>query len=316
MNKNVSIILKIFVSLGILFVLFKLVPYQELIETYKYSKKIYILFGFIIFFITFIISIVRWKLLLFALGVKATFRDAFYSSFAGLFFNLIFPSFVAGDIFRGAAVSNRHGEAKKVASSVLMDRFSGCFALALVALVSFFFGRRLIPQKQVFYLLLILCALIGFASFLIFSKTFFSFFAKILREDSVIKNKVVGFHDQLYFFRKNPEVFLKSMLFSIPIQILSAISFFVVSRAFGVTVGAIYFLILIPIIMMIALTPITIAGLGLREGAAVSLLPLVGISKNVAFSISLSNLFFTLFVGILGGIFYVAVYHRWLQPDS
>lgn len=296
-----------------LFVLFKLVPYHQLIETYKHSKKIYILFGFIIFFITFIISIIRWKFLLSSLGIKATLRDAFYSSFSGLFFNLIFPSFVAGDIFRGFTISNRHGEANKVASSVLMDRFSGSVALALVAFFSFIAGRRLLTQKEVLYSLIMLCVLIGFISLLIFSRTFFSFFAKILKDGSSFKKKVFNFHDQLYFFRKNPGVFFKSMLFSLPIQILSPFSFFVISKAFGLHIGFIYFMILVPLVMMIALIPITIAGAGLREGAVVYFFSLIGVAKSVSLGISLLNLAFTVFIGLLGGIFYVTVYHRWFQ---
>lgn len=317
MNKKFSIILKIFISIGILFVLFKLVPYQQLIETYKGAKKIYIFSGFMVFFVTFAISIFRWKFLLSALGVKVTFHDAFCSSFAGMFFNLIFPSFVAGDVFRGFTISNRHGEAKKVASSVLMDRFSGSFALALVALVSFFMGRKLFAHNNsVIFSLVILCALIGFASFLIFSKTFFSFFVSIFKKGSPLKNKIVSFHDQLYFFRKNPGVFLKSMFFSLPIQIISPISFYVISKAFGLHIELLYFLILVPIVMMIALIPITIAGAGLREGAVVYYFSLVGVSKSVSLSMSLLNLAFTIFLGLAGGIFYVALYHRRFQSRS
>jgi uncharacterized protein (TIRG00374 family) len=313
MNKKISIILKVFISLGLLFVLFKLVPYQELIETYKHSKKIYIFLGFIVCFLTFIISTVRWKFLLSSLGIKATLQDAFSSSFTGLFFNLIFPSFVAGDIFRGVAISNRHGEAKKVASSVLMDRFSGCFALALVAFFSFFAGRNFFNQKSVLYTLVILCALIALASFFIFSKTFFSFFINFLPKKSAFRQKINNFHDQLYFFRKKPLIFLKSLLFSIPIQILSPVSFFVISKAFGLHIEIIYFLILIPIVMMIAFIPITIAGAGLREGATVYFFTLVGIEKSVSLSMSLLNLVFTIILGLAGGFFYVTVYHRRLQ---
>jgi uncharacterized protein (TIRG00374 family) len=316
MNKTVSVILKVFISLGMLFVLFKLVPYHELMETYKHSNKIYIFLGFIVFFLTFVISTIRWKYLLSALGVKVTLHDTFYSSFAGLFFNLIFPSFVAGDIFKGFTISNQHGETAKVASSVLMDRFSGSFGLMLVALVSYFAGRSLFSQQSVFYSLLILCGLIGFASLLIFSKTFFSFFAAVFKKNSSFKNKIVSFHDQLYFFRKNPKVFLNSLLFSVPIQILSPISFFIVSKAFGLHVHLIYFLILIPIVMMIALVPITIAGAGLREGAVVYFFTLIGIAKQISLGISLLNLAFTIFVGLCGGIFYVTVYHRWLQSRA
>ena len=316
MKKTVSLLLKLFVSLAILFVLFKLVPYRELIDVYKKSQKIYIYLSFLIYIITFFISVFRWQFLLHALGVKVSTKNAFSSTFSGLFFNLIFPSFVAGDIFRGFSISTHHGEAKKVASSVLMDRFSGAIALVLVAFFSYIFGRRFFREGEVALSLFLLCLIIGVVSCIIFSKRVFSFLIKILGKNHSLKTKLVEFHDHLYFFRKNPSIFLKSMYFSLPIQLLTPLMFYVGSKAFGLHVSMLYFFILVPIIMMIALIPITIAGAGTREAASIYFFALIGIGKTVGLGLSLLNLAFTIFLGLLGGLFYVTVYHRRLQSRS
>lgn len=315
-NKKFYTGFKIFVSIAIFFVLFKLVPYRELAEIYKSSIKIYILLSFLLFVLTQVICIIRWRYLLHALGVKVSKRDAFYSSFSGLFFNLIFPSFVAGDIFKGVSISSRHGEANKVASSVLLDRFSGSVALVLVAFFSYIFGRHLFEQKEVMMCLAILCLAIGFVSCVIFSKRFFSFLIKILGKNHSLKDKLINFHDHLYFFRKNPSAFIGSLYFSLPVQLLTPLVFFTAAKAFGLNLSVIYFFILVPIIMMIALIPITIAGAGTREAAAVYFLSLVGVDKTIGLGISLLNLAFTILIGLLGGIFYVTVYHRRLQRPS
>ncbi|MEI8349961.1 MAG: lysylphosphatidylglycerol synthase transmembrane domain-containing protein [Candidatus Omnitrophota bacterium] len=316
MNKKVSLILKLVITVGILFVLFRLVPYHELLDVYRRSNKVFILYGFLVNVFIFMLTIFRWKLLLSSLGIKASTHEAFSASFSGLFFNLIFPSFVAGDIFRGFSISNRHGQSHKVASSVLMDRFSGAFGLTIVALFSFIFGRKLLPHGQILIALFILCAIVGFVSLLIFSKTFFSFFARIFKKGSPLKEKVVSFHDQLYFFRKNPKVFLKSLLISVPVQALVAVMFFITSKAFDLHVSIMYFFILVPLIMMIALIPITIGGIGTREAAVVYFFSFVGIAKSVSLGLSLLNLAFGIILGLFGGIFYVTVHHRRLQPRS
>lgn len=300
-------------SAAILFALFKFVPYQKLIEIYKECDKTYIFWGCLVFLICNIVGAFRWRFLLVSLGIKISVREALYAFFSGLFFNLFFPSFVAGDVFRGFSISYRYGEPKKVASSVLMDRFSGATALVLVALISFIVARDLVPVKDVIIPLGLLCLLLLGSSSIIFSKRLFSFLMKIFKKESAFKKKLVSFHDQLYFFRQNPSVFIKSLLFSFPIQIVSALSFWVVSKAFGLTLGPVYFLMLVPIVMAIALIPITIAGAGTREAAALYFFSLLGIDKGTALSISLLNLFFLVALGILGGIVYVSVYHRWLQ---
>jgi len=312
-KKTISLLFKLFVSFAILFVLFKLVPYRELIEVYKKSQKLYIYLSFLLFILTFVISIFRWRFLLHSLGVKVATKDAFSSTFSGLFFNLIFPSFVAGDIFRGFSISAHHGQAKKVASSVLMDRFSGSIALVLVAFFSYLIGRNIFREKEVTLSLALLCLALGIASCIIFSKSTFSFLLKVLGNNNSLKNKLIDFHDHLYFFRKNPSVFLKSMYFSLPIQLLTPLVFYVGSKAFGLHVSMLYFFILVPIIMMIALIPITIAGAGTREAAAVYFFSLINIDKTIGLGLSLLNLAFTIFIGLLGGLFYVTVYHRRLQ---
>ena len=313
MKKRFFFIFRIIVSAAILFALFKFVPYQHLIEIYKEADKVYILYGFLVFLLCNIAASFRWRFLLSSLGVKISARETLYAFFSGLFFNLFFPSFVAGDVFRGFSVSYRHGQTQKVASSVLMDRFSGATALTLLALISFIAGRKLMPAEGIAIPLGVLCLILLFASAIIFSRRFFSFLIQILGKENAFKKKLISFHGQLYFFRQNPRVFLKSMLFSFPIQVLGAMSFFVVSKAFGLTLGPIYFLVLVPIVIAIALIPITIAGAGTREAASVYFFSLLGVDKGVGLSISLLNLVFMVSLGILGGIIYVSLYHRWLQ---
>lgn len=317
MKKKFFFILRIAVTSAILFALFKFIPYKQLIEVYADSNKVYIVFTFLIFFFSQFIGIVRWRFLLCSLGLKVSLREAFYSLFCGLFFNLFFPSFVAGDVFRGFSISHRHGSAKKVATSVLMDRFSGAVALAIVALASFLFlGGVLRNNKEVIFAVFFLCAVILLSFLIIFSRRFFHFLIKILKERSPFRQKLVSFHDQLYFFKENPAIFIKSLIFSLVIQTSFPAAWFIASKAFGVDVGIGYFFMLVPIIMAIALVPITIAGAGTREASAVYFFSFLGIEKSIGLGISLLNLVFMVFMGIAGGIFYVTVYHRWLQPRS
>lgn len=316
MGKKFSLIFRISVSFALIFALFKFVPYQELLALYARANKIYIFLAFMAICATHILCVLRWKMLLNALDVKTSFRETFYSVQSSLFFNLFFPSFVAGDIFRSVGISRRHGKLKKVASSVLMDRFSGSFALSMVATLSFCLGLflgHLRGEYQIILALLALAGIVASVSLVIFSRTVFSFLARIFKESSALKTKLVNFHDQLYFFRTNPKIFLKSLIYSGLVQVLTPTSFFLTAKAFNVELGFMYFLILIPLIMAIALIPITIAGAGTREAAAVYFFGLVGLEKSVSLGISLVNLAFSVISGIIGGLFYVIVYHRWIQ---
>jgi len=194
-----------------------------------------------------------------------------------------------------------------------MDRFSGGMALIILAVFFYLLGRKLFPQPQIFVSLLIMFSIYFCAALLIFSKKVFTFCVGVLKEGSPLRVKIVDFHDQLYFFKKNPKAFLTTMIFSFLVQFFSSFGFFVCSKAFNINVSIFYFLILVPIIMSIALVPITIAGAGLREGAAVYFFSLVGINKAIGLNLSLINLVFLISLGILGGITYVGLYNRCFQ---
>ncbi len=316
MRKKVLLTLRVLATGAILFALFKFVPYKKLVLVYQDSQKSYLYLGFIFFLLCQIIGVFRWRFLLASLGTKISIREAFYAYFSGLFLNLFFPSFVAGDVFRSYCISYRYGDKSKVASSVLMDRFSGAIALTLVALMAFIAGRSLMPKREVLITLFILCVIAGLSSLVIFSKNFFLFLMKIFKERSGLRDKLISFHDRLYSFRNNPLVFIKSLGISFLIQILMASGFFIIAQAFAVEVSINYFLIIVPLVTAIALIPITIAGAGTREAAAVYFFSLIGIEKSIGLGISLMNLIFLVSMSIAGGIFYVSVYHRWLQSHS
>jgi len=315
-NNKYFLFFRLAVTILIFFVLFKLVPYQKLVQIYKDAHKGYLLMGFLFYFPCYLIGAARWRFLLAHLNIHISFREAFLALFCGLFFNLFFPSFIAGDVFRGFSISGRCESKNDIISSILMDRFSGAIALTLLALLSFVFASSTLHSKQVAFLIFLLCFLMFVSFLLIFSKRFFLTTMKIFRKNPLIEQKILNFHDRLYFFKKNPRIFLKSFLFSFPIQISIIISFYMVAKAFSVNIDITYFFVLVPIIGAIALIPITPAGAGTREMSAVYFFSLVGISKSVGLGISLTNLFFLVLLGICGGIFYVTVYHRWLQPSS
>lgn len=315
MRIRIFIFFRLLATAVIFLAIFKFIPYEKLLSVYKESNAIYLLWGFFIFFICQIIGIFRWKFLLSSLGISVCFREAFYSYFCGLFLNLFFPSFLAGDLFRGFCISYRHGDTGKVASSVLMDRFSGAIALTIVAVTAFVFGWKIIPSGNVVLALLFLCLVSGISSSIIFSKSVFRILVKVFKKRPKLEAKLISFHDKLYFFSDNPKVFAKSFLFSLPIQLLMPAAFFLISRAFSLSVSAAYFFIVVPIITAIALIPITIAGAGTREASAVYFFSLVGIDKSVGLSMSLLNLIFLIAMGIIGGIFYVGIYHKWFTSS-
>ncbi|MCM8787022.1 MAG: flippase-like domain-containing protein [Candidatus Omnitrophica bacterium] len=304
---NKLFIIRLSISTIVIYLLFKfkIISLTEIITAFRESKKIYIFYGLLISFFNVIICTFRWKYLLSALGVKRKYGEIFKATFGGLFFNLAFPSFIAGDIYRGFSISLDKNQIKKTTLSVIIDRFSGFFALTLVAFISFVLGKDLIIKEKIIVLLLLVGLLIFFIWFLFFNEKFFLFFLKFLKDKWKIKNKLLSLYNELSFFRKSPSIFFKSLYFSIPIQILVPLSFWVTSKGFYCDARIIYFLIFTPLVVFVTLIPVSISGLGTGQAAAVFFFNLAGIDKNVSINISLLNSAFTIFFGFIGGLVYI-----------
>ena len=79
----------------------------------------------------------RWYLLVRALEIPFTVRDALRLSFLGYLFNFVGPSSVGGDLIKVYFVAKDHREHRgEVIATILLDRCLGMFSLMLVATIA------------------------------------------------------------------------------------------------------------------------------------------------------------------------------------
>lgn len=78
------------------------------------------------------LTLVRWYILVRALGLHVSFRDALRYGLVGVFFNTFLPGSVGGDIIKAAVLARGQQRRTAAVATVLMDR-----AIALWALVWF-----------------------------------------------------------------------------------------------------------------------------------------------------------------------------------
>ena len=315
MKRKIFFILRFFLSGAIIFALFKVIPYRDVISVYQRAYKFYLFFGFLFIFLGNIIASLRWRFVINSLGASLSIREALYAFFSSTAFNLIFPSLLAGDIFRGFALSTRFkNQTKKVIFSLIIDRASGMVSLALLVVFSYLIGRSLIKEPEILAGVILMVILGVFIILAIFNNFIFSLVKKIFTGRKKAEERIYEFEKEFQFLRKRPSIFWRTAIyFSLPIQIVTVFSFFFVCKSFYIDLDLIYFFIFVPIIMLIAFLPITVAGIGTREAATVYFFSKVGLSKPVSLGMSLMNLVFMGGISIIGGVIYVMVYHRWLE---
>ncbi|OFW53892.1 MAG: hypothetical protein A2163_02260 [Actinobacteria bacterium RBG_13_35_12] len=98
---------------------------------------------------------------------------------------------------------------------------------------------------------------------------------------------------------------LKVLLYSFLLQFAVVLNWYLASLALGIDLSLAAFIFLVPVVSTIAMLPISIGGIGLRENSLVFIMVAMGAANAKAALCSLLILFMLIIVGIVGGITYI-----------
>jgi hypothetical protein len=78
------------------------------------------------------------------------------------------------------------------------------------------------------------------------------------------------------------------------------------ARALGLRVDTAYFFLFVPLLAVIVSLPISLNGIGVREGAGMVLFGLVGLDKASAFALQFGTYLIAVGVSLIGGLVFLA----------
>lgn len=310
-KKVLSVFLRISISIILLIFLFRQVDKKSLFNIIRGANPWLLLSSFLVFGLTYIISLYRWEMLLKAVHVHLSIKRIIISFSGGLFFNLFLPSTIGGDLVRSFDLATHTKKPKEVVATVLLDRISGYAGLVCVAISALLLGYRLIQDKIVILIIGLITVVLILILLVIFNNFLFAKVNKFLHSpgDNRLRIALKDTHQEMHYFRHHKVILLLNFIYSILIQVSAPLSFYLTALALGIRTEAIYFFIFFPLVGAITLLPISIGGLGLRDATTIYLFSKVGMAKNLAFAISIMGFLFTLLIGATGGIIYVFTLH-------
>ncbi len=113
----------------------------DIAAEFEECQKEFLLFAFLGYGMVLLLCIYRWKLLLDVQGVKLTFFTLIRLSMIGIFFNLVVPGAVSGDLFKMYYISSHSsGKTTEAVLTIMLDRIIGLFGLFLVTSIAIFFS--------------------------------------------------------------------------------------------------------------------------------------------------------------------------------
>jgi len=302
-------LLKFIFSFSIIaYLLIKIVPINDFLKVLKGANILWLLLSFSLHSLGLLISAYRWQILIQAQGDRVPLGFLAKSYLVGTFFNNFLPTRFGGDIVRIWDGSRYSRSVLKSSAIVLVERFTGIIVLLLFAFVASLSRLEMAKKIPIIWVSL-LVGLLG----LLFVLSFFMPFAKRILGKipdkgylKKIKAKVFEFRDVVLVYKDKKREFLKALFWAFLLQVNVILHYFLVGKALHLNISFIDYFIFIPIILIILIIPVTISGLGLREGIYIEIFKFYLIPAALAFSFPLiADVAFGLIIGIIGGIIYI-----------
>ena len=286
----VILIVKLLVSAGLLAYLLSRIHVERFWGTLASADFSYIAIALVVYLATQMISALRWAVLARPMGFAIPFKEIVVYYLIGMFFNLFAPGTVGGDVSRIYYLARDgdqrapHGWASSTlpaAVSVFIDRAVGMIVLVWLGAIGLaLFPRYGVPLvvRYVTFALALSFVAVGLCVPLL---------RRVLPDDG--HPLVVKLRLALRSYRTRWRVIPQAMLLSLVIHLIQAWMHAVLGRAIGIDIPFSFCIILYPLVGTFAAIPISLNGIGLREGGYLVLLGVIGVNstQGVAFGLLL-----------------------------
>lgn len=299
---------KVVVSIALFVVILTRVNMTELFDAVLSVNGTLFMIALAITGLGLLVSVYRWKMLLLSRNIDYPFLKLMYYHMVGSFYNLVFPSVLGGDVIRMLMLSKEIGSKSKSLSSIFVERFFGFFSLSVIALISLASGSYLIENRNVTISIVLIFLLFTTAFFLVFHKPTVGRFLALLDKVRLakVKARFENFYDAFYSYKEDKRSLAYCFVISMLYQIMGIVVVYMLGLSIGMGLDIRYYFMFIPLIWVIIMIPVSISGLGIREGAFVYFFSLVGVSNESGLLLSVLFFSHSVIVGLVGGMLSLA----------
>lgn len=242
----------------------------------------------------------KWQVLLSGPGIRPRYPELLRLNMIGIFYNLVLPGQIGGEVVKGFKLAHLGISGKHSAISVIADRVTGLLALLMLGMIGVAFspmtsGVNLMPW------LLALAMILGSLTVILITGKGLDTLSRWLPSLPLIRrlnpqNWHLELGDQSW------QSMLISMFLAIVFQLGIVLSNYLFCVALDISISYLQLLSVVAAVSLLQALPISIAGLGVREGAYVYLLSLQGVAEPMALALSLLTFGTQVLFALAGGL--------------
>lgn len=300
MKKYLMMLLKLVVSLGLIYLVYRKMPLEGVEELLISLDLRYVPLVVVLLLANTFLSAWKWQILLKSDGVDIDLPTLTGSYLIGTFFNMFLPSNIGGDSYRILDIRHRCNDMMRSALSVFADRLTGFFALVTVSLVSSIFVVRQTGQPIFFYLpCTIFLLLLGFLVALSHPRLLKQAVRMMgLYRFELLATSLEKALASFARYSSRAATIFKVLAISFSFQSLMIVIVFLLGKSLGISVPFYCFGAFIPLITLMEALPISIYGIGVRDLGYVFFFGGVGMGDLQSRSLALAYLAMTMHLAL------------------
>src|SRR6266508_4343293 len=255
-----------------------------------------------------VLSAWRWQRALVVFDTHVPLPTLVSHYFAGQFFGNVLPSTIGGDVLRVRWGAKTTGSGHVSFGSVVLERLTGFVALPLLALLGFALRPSLLDEDHAWIAVVISAVALVMLVIILYAAAH-PRLAGRFRDHENWMRFVGAVHVGVDRLRRQPRLTAGMLGAAILYQASTVAVVYCAVRTLGVELPTAAVLAFAPAVAMAQVLPLSLSGLGVREGMLVILLHPLGVSSGRAVAIGLLWYAMMLIVSLFGAPAF-AVGHR------
>ena len=286
-NKLIPVLAKIFITLGLVSLVYSQIDLRNVISKFISVDTTLLIYAFICHIIAYGLLATRYVYLLQLLTTLSDYLSIFKWYYFGLFCNNYLPTSIGGDVVRIYVLRKHNLSLENLIVSSFADRLLGFSSIILMGFVAIFFNPLLLTINSEYLVMLALAML----AFLVVGLVSLKMLLNYRKSEHGLVYKFVqkiGAITRIFkTYRHKRSEILIAFFISFIAQLLILLCYSLLGFGLDLKVGFFSYFAIIPVVFLTSAIPITVGGLGIREGTLISLLSLYSVSYDDAAALSL-----------------------------
>lgn len=287
--KIALLIFKLTITATLCIWLFTRVDLQALQEGLARLGMLPIVLGVMLHIVVVFLSASRWWILLQHTHTSIPFFRAFPSYYLGVFFNNFLPTGFGGDTVRVLHMRIHGVSMKSLVSASVVDRSIGFATIFIVGMLGVIVTEELHisnHSKTILFGLFLGCLL---AAGWLLSRRGGQLIESLEKKyrHTRVRSWILDVLRTCYSYRTEKTRILLAIAITVTGYALVILTYYLLGSGLGLDISITTYIVTIPAIFLAASLPISIGGLGIREGTLVAMLVAAGADLHLAITLSL-----------------------------